>query len=75
MIYKMKQIIRMISNYNYSSRNGNKVKYIVLHYTGNKGDTARNNGAYFSRGNRNASAHYFVDNNEIVQVVEEYNAS
>ena len=71
----MSKIVRMISSYNYSSRGGNSIKYIVLHYTGNKGDTAKNNGTYFSGGNRNASAHYFVDDNEIVQVVEEYNAS
>lgn len=68
-------IIKMISKCNYSSRNGNTIKYIVLHYTGNKGDTAKNNAIYFGGGNRNASAHYFVDDNEIVQVVEEHNAS
>ena len=71
----MSNIVRMISIYNYSSRAGNSIKYIVLHYTGNKGDTAKDNGTYFCGGNRNASAHYFVDDNEIVQVVEEYNAA
>lgn len=71
----MSKIVRMISIYNYSSRGGNSIKYIVLHYTGNKGDTAKNNAIYFGGGNRGASAHYFVDDNEIVQVVEEYNAS
>ena len=71
----MPTVVRMISKYNYSSRNGNSVKYIVLHYTGNKGDTANNNAVYFNGGNRNASAHYFVDDNGIVQVVEEYNAA
>ena len=71
----MSNIVRMISIYNYSSRAGNSIKYIVLHYTGNKGDTAKNNGTYFCGGNRNASAHYFVDDNGIVQVVEEYNAA
>ena len=71
----MSNIVRMISIYNYSSRAGNSIKYIVLHYTGNKGDTAKNNGTYFCGGNRNASAHYFVDDNDIVQVVEEYNAA
>lgn len=71
----MPTVVRMISKYNYSSRNGNSVKYIVLHYTGNKGDTAKNNGTYFCGGDRNASAHYFVDDDEIVQVVEEYNSA
>ncbi|MDE7425097.1 MAG: N-acetylmuramoyl-L-alanine amidase [Lachnospiraceae bacterium] len=38
------------------------VKYIVIHYTGNKGDTAKNNAAYFANGNtRAAGAHFFVD--------------
>ena len=46
------------------------VKYIVIHYTGNDGDTAAGNASYFSRygdGNqRNAGAHFFVDQNGIV---------
>lgn len=71
----MLPIQRKISNYNYSSRNSNSIKYIVLHYTGNKGDTAKDNGTYFCSGNRGASAHYFVDDNEIIQVVEEYKAA
>lgn len=38
------------------------VKYIVLHYTGNKGDTAKANANYFATGNtREAGAHFFVD--------------
>lgn len=68
-------IVREISKYNFSSRNGNAIKYIVLHYTGNKGDTAKNNATYFNGGNRNASAHYFVDDNYIYQVVEDSNAA
>lgn len=71
----MNNIIKMISPYNYSSRAGNPIKYIVLHYTGNKGDTAKNNATYFNGGDRNASAHYFVDDNEIIQVVEDNNAA
>ena len=38
-VLKMLPIQRKISSFNYSSRNGNGVKFIVLHYTGNKGDT------------------------------------
>lgn len=38
------------------------VEYIVIHYTGNKGDTAKNNADYFATGNtRKAGAHFFVD--------------
>lgn len=69
----MLNIKRKISNYNHSE--GNNPQYIVIHYTGNINDTAKNNADYFGRCNRNASAHYFVDDNEIYQVVEEYNAA
>lgn len=71
----MKSIIKKISSFNFSSRNGNPIKYIVLHFTGNQNDTAINNAKYFGSQNRGASAHYFVDNENIVQVVEDYNAS
>lgn len=71
----MKSITKKISKYNFSSRNGQSVKYIVMHFTGNKTDIALNNANYFGGGNRDASAHYFVDNTSIVQVVEENNAS
>ena len=36
-----------------------KVKYIVIHYTGGEG-TAADQVKYFNNGNRSASAHYFV---------------
>lgn len=50
----------------------NKVnKYIVVHYTGNNGDTALGNCKYFYDVNRNASAHYFVDENGIYQCVKD----
>ena len=43
-------------------RSLNNIKYIVIHYTGNKGDTALNNLDYFANGNtRQAGAHFFVD--------------
>ena len=41
-------------------RTGGKVKYIVVHYTGTQA-SAKNNCIYFSGGNRNASADYFID--------------
>ena len=44
-------------------------KYIVIHYTGNKKDTAYANANYFKSPNRNASAHFFVDDNNIYQTV------
>lgn len=43
-------------------RDLNDVKYIVIHYTGNDGDTAKNNADYFATGNKTeAGAHFFVD--------------
>lgn len=46
-----------------ANRRKNKaVKYIVVHYTGTTA-SAKNNCIYFSGGNRNASADYFVDTN------------
>lgn len=69
----MLPITRQISSYNHSS--GNDIKYIVMHYTGNDTDSASGNANYFNGGDRQASAHYFVDNNSIYQVVEDYNAA
>jgi len=65
------KITKMISKYNFESRSGNAIKYIVLHYTGNQTDTAKNNANYFATGNRGASAHYFVDETSIYQSVED----
>lgn len=54
-------------SYNISSRR-EAVKYIVVHYVGSGTSTpgnAKNNCIYFSGGNRNASAHYFIDDGGI----------
>lgn len=50
-------------------RNISDIKYIVIHYTANDGDTAEGNGNYFANNNVSASAHYFVDDDSIVQSV------
>ena len=68
----MLPIIKQISKYNFYTNN--KVEYIVIHDTGNYKDTARNNAKYFSE-KRNSSAHYFVDENEIIQIVEDFNGA
>lgn len=52
-------------------RSRKKIRYIVLHYTGNDGDTAEENGEYFKKPNRKASAHYFCDERSIVQTVQD----
>lgn len=45
-----------------AKRNRANVKYIVIHYTGNNGDTAMANANYFAHTNtRTAGAHFFVD--------------
>lgn len=47
---------------NYGERRSRaSVKYIVIHYTANKGDTAAGNGNYFQRNVTRSSAHFFVD--------------
>lgn len=50
-----------------STRSLNSIKYIIIHYTGNNGDTALNNAAYFAKSNtRAAGAHCFIDGSGIV---------
>ena len=46
-----------------------KIKYLVIHYTGNDGDTDENNGKYFAGSVVKSSAHYFVDDDSITQSV------
>lgn len=47
------------------------IRYIVIHDTGNKKDSDEANAKYFSEDKRGASAHYFVDDDSITQVVED----
>lgn len=62
------------SNY-YSGRGGNSIKYIVMHYTANDGDTDEGNAHYFQGAGRRASAHYFVDENSVTQSVRDNDAA
>ena len=68
----MLPIQRKISPYNHYE--GNNIRYIVIHYVGATG-TAKNNVDYFYGGDRQASAHYFVDDSSIWQSVEDFNGS
>ena len=52
-----------------SARSTDDIKYIVIHYTGNDGDTDENNGKYFAREVLKVSAHYFVDDDSVTQSV------
>lgn len=69
----MLKINRKISRYNHYK--GNNPKYIVIHYVGAQSSTAKNNATYFYTGNRNASAHFFVDDTSIWQSVEIFNGA
>lgn len=64
----MYTITKYHGNYNITKRSS-KIKYIVIHYTAGTG-SARNNCIYFSNGNRNASAHYFIDNTSIYEYAD-----
>lgn len=50
-------------------RNTADIKWIVIHYTGNDGDTAINNLKYFANNVVKSSAHYFVDSKSVEQSV------
>lgn len=54
---------------NYTKVGSRTVRYVVMHYTGNSKDYAWNNANYFTGANRNASAHFFVDDDEIYQSI------
>lgn len=60
------------STQNYGGLRAQTVKYIVVHYTAGKGDTARANGAYFRNNQVGVSAHWFVDDHDAVLSVEEH---
>lgn len=67
----MELILANRKNYG-SQRNTGNIKYIVIHYTGNDGDTARNNCKYFQNNVVKASAHYFVDDKGAIQSVPDH---
>ena len=68
------KINKKISNYNYTAYRSRDIRYIVIHWVGAV-STAKNNAEFFARANRNASAHYFVDKDEIWQSVLDKNAA
>lgn len=70
---KINRKISLINFYD-SNRSKSQIKWIILHYVGAV-STAKNNADYFYNIFRGASAHYFVDENEIWQVVEDNDSS
>lgn len=65
----MLEIQEQFIDYNKSSRSQEPI-YIVIHDTGSPGGTAQNNHDYFSGGNRGASADFFVDSDNIIQIMD-----
>jgi N-acetylmuramoyl-L-alanine amidase CwlA len=51
------------------TRSLSDIKYIIMHYTANDGDTDENNGNYFHNNSVGASAHYFVDGDSVTRSV------
>ena len=66
----MVKINKKITPYNYTPQTNKRNTWIVIHYVGAV-SSAKNNADYFYTAKRGASAHYFVDDNEIWQVVED----
>lgn len=55
---------------NYGGKRNQKIEWIVMHYTGNDGDSDESNARYFRNPlNPVASAHYFVDDDSITRSV------
>jgi|SRR5690554_6785733 len=70
-------INKLLISSNYSSRGGDRIKYIVIHDTANNraGANGYNHYRYFNVAGRNASCHYMVDSSGIIQLVEDFYSS
>lgn len=60
---------------NYTKGRAKAIKYIVIHYTANDGDTDEGNGAYFANNDVDASANWFVDEDSATHSVLEANTA
>lgn len=70
----MIRIQKKLTQVNRTIANSRKIKYIVVHYVGAV-STAKNNLDYLYSEKRKSSAHYFVDENEIWQCVDDSNVA
>ena len=68
MAYVLKECFANPNNYG-GQRQLSDIKFIVIHYTANDGDSDENNGNYFKNNIRNASSHYFVDSDSVTRSV------
>lgn len=64
----IKEHIANTANYGVK-RSLSSIKFLVIHYTANDGDTDENNGKYFANTVTKTSAHYFVDDDSITRSV------
>lgn len=64
---------KLISKNHTKGRSGSSIEYIVIHDTGNPSPKSNADAhfRYFDSGDRNSSAHYFVDDTKVLQVVED----
>lgn len=63
---------QLVNRKNYgNTRPLSDIKFIVIHYTANDGDTDENNAKYFTNNVVQVSAHYFVDSDSITNAVPE----
>ena len=71
------EIKERLVKYNFSSRNNTPIKYIVVHDTGNTGKGADTNAHYnyFNSADRQASAHYFIDDKQILRIIKDSDKS
>ena len=68
----MKINFKQCNRSNFMCGRSSPILWLTLHFTSGDGDTAKNNADYFAReGDLRASAHYFVDTNEIWQSVKD----
>lgn len=65
---KIKTNLANRNNYG-KQRKLSNIKYIVIHYTGNDGDSDESNANFFKRKVIKTSAHYFVDDDSITRSV------
>lgn len=66
------EINKLLTTYNREVAVDRKINYIVIHWVGAV-SSAKNNAQYFASKKLSASAHYFIDENEIWQSVEDKN--
>jgi len=65
----LKEIQKQFINYNRSVRSM-KPSFIVIHDTGDPGASAQNEQKYFSGGDKKASADFFVDSGNVIQIID-----